>query len=627
MALKRTFERAAGSSDLLCAVDEAKDEERPLKRRHSAIPHTPVQRRSSFSAFQTPFTGTPYPSRPLDSPTNPVGRKRTKNLAHSLPTPTSFSKHLPLRFQFVRPGASPRMGGIYRVVQVPLSYTFVHLRCLIAFMFGGGFDDEREDKHLFEVKKKLSMYAMTYKPGQIRQGFTTFKLSTARDPCRYKPENDDILFGDDATQAEDGGNASQVISDSEEPDEYEDPTWKWELEEEFTLGHAWSRGTDIGCGIIYVRRPLIVHQKFRLTAIQHHNETTAVHITINTTILLPRRQGHSNTPYLFVGRGRVHIHPNTFLPLPKPVFSVPIRKLSAPSFRGSDWSTSWNFEDDEADEDEEDGNESDDKIDEAADEEDIDGESDPEVGDVRSCGFLDDGQVQQSSEERLGTEDEEEEEGGEGEDEDPNVAIGVKKFNAPHAFATYLRFVHQHTLQRQYPQSDESSSDNDDELLLHSGSTPALVHTSSSPISSSPIRSSSIAFPSSPSFINSPSRRMSLPYDPYVASLSTLTSLSTAAYTPAPPHAPWQRRRIERVEKRMQKYKKKAWMCSKDEGAEDAVDQLDEDVKPVAPPKGNWRTKLNRRKETDPPPLPPLWVKPKLKPGEIWDPFGDEIEV
>ncbi|KAG6907814.1 hypothetical protein DXG01_007296 [Tephrocybe rancida] len=616
MALKRRFELTVGRSDQLGAFDETNDGDRPSKRRLSSLPHTPLPKGSPLPAVQTPFTGTPYPSRPLDSPTNPVGRKRTQNLAHSLPAPTSFSKHLPLRFQFIRPGVSPRMGGIYRTVQVPLSYTFVHLRCLIAFLFGGGFGDEREDRHLFEVKKKMLMYAQTYKPGQIKQGFTAFKLSTARDPCRYKPEVDeDNLFDDDLARGKVEADLPQVVSDSDES-ENEGPTWKWELEEEFTIGHAWSKGPDLAAGIIY-----------------HHNETTAVHITINTTTSIPRRQGHSNTPYIFNARGRVHIYPNSFLPLPKPVFSVPIRKLSMPTFRELDWSTSSNFDDKEEqgedDDDPEDDDESSKEEDKTAEDDedldDTDGESDPEVGDARSCGLFD--KEQHVGEEISGTDDEDEEEQEENDKEDPDIFLSVKKFNAPHVFATYLRFVHQHNQRCQYPLSDESDDD-DDELLLNSCSTPALVHTTSSPISSSPFRSSSQSLSSSP-FGPSSHRRMPLPFDPYIASLSTLTSLSATAYTPAPPHAPWQRRRIERVQKRMEKYKKKAWMCSKDEEVEDTVDQLAEDVKPQppAPPKGNWRTKLGRPGAADPVKLPPLWVKPILKPGEIWDPFGDEDEV
>lgn len=264
MALKRTFELAIGTSDGAHVDINSNDDEPSVKRRLASVPRTPFSKRSSLpTAAQTPFTGTPYPSRPLDSPTNPLGRQRTQNLTHTLPPPTSFSKHLPLRFQFVRPDVSPRMGGIYRVVQVPLSYTFVHLRCLIAFLYGGGFGEAREDRHLFEVKKKMMMYAMTYKPGQIKHGFTAVKLSTARDPCRYKPDGDEDTL-DEFMQAEDKAEPSQVISDSEESGD-EEPTWRWELEEEFTLGHVWSKGIELGAGIIYVRQFLFSYSKKRGT--------------------------------------------------------------------------------------------------------------------------------------------------------------------------------------------------------------------------------------------------------------------------------------------------------------------------------------------------------------------------
>ncbi|KAG6840148.1 hypothetical protein C0991_008585 [Blastosporella zonata] len=307
------------------------------------------------------------------------------------------------------------------------------------------------------------------------------------------------------------------------------------------------------------------------------------------------------------------------------MFDLPIRKLSIPTFREYEWSTSSNFEEEKEDnakeedesEDEDEDSHKDDKkeaVEENEDLDDTDGESDQEAGDARSGGFLEEKEEEMSEDEDEAEDDEK---------EDPDAFLGIKKFNAPHVFGTYLGFVHRHTQGRQCPTSDESSED--DEELLDSRSTPALVHSNSSPISSSPISSSSVAFPSSPSFVRSSNRRGSLPYDPYMASLSTLTSLSTTAYTPAPRHAPWQRRRIKRIEKRMEKYKK-AWLCSKDEEADDTGDQSDNEGKP-APPKGNWRTKLNRRKATDPIPLPPLWVKPKLKAGEIWDPFGDEIEV
>jgi hypothetical protein len=62
--------------------------------------------------------------------------------------------------------------------------------------------------------------------------------------------------------------------------------------------------------------------------------------------------------------------------------------------------------------------------------------------------------------------------------------------------------------------------------------------------------------------------------------------------------------RIERVSKRMERMKKGDWMCARDEDLEeeDSVDELAED--------------------DDKP-----FVKPVLKPGEVWDPFGDEIEI
>ncbi|KAG5341412.1 hypothetical protein C0989_010778 [Termitomyces sp. Mn162] len=603
MALKRTFELAIGDGDRAHVDDKYNDGEPPVKCRPPSVPRTPFSKRLP-ATVQTPFTSTPYPSCPLDSPTNPLGCKRTQNLTHSLPPPTSFSKHLPLRFQFVRSGVSPRMGGIYRVVQVPLSYTFVHLRCLIAFLYGGGLDEEREDRHLFEVKKKMMMYAVTYRPGQIKQGFTAVKLSTARDPCRYKPD-DDITFLDDEVIRGEDGIESHGASDSEESGD-DGPTWKWELEEEFTLGHVWSRGPELTAGIIY-----------------HHNETTAVHITINTTSL-PRRQGHSNIPYVFSARGRVRIYPNSFLPLPKPVFSVPVRKLM--SLCDSNWSTSSNVGDGETENTDE-GVEDDYKAEEGKVGEDEgnlygdDSDPGPEVGDARSCGFLND-ENENNVNEDTGTDDEEEDED---EADNPNVFLGVKKFNAPHAFAAYLRFVHQHGQRRQYPPSDGSDDEDD---LLHSRSTPALVHTSSSPMSSSPIRSSSITCFSSPSFV-SPKRCKSIPYDPYVASLSALTSLSSATSTPVPAHAAWQLRRIQRVQKRMDKYKKKAWMCFKDEEVEDTVDQLAGDApgqKPTNTQEANRQIKVNGHdKKSIPPPL--LLKKSKLKLDEAFDPFVDEIEV
>ncbi|KAG5642610.1 hypothetical protein DXG03_002508, partial [Asterophora parasitica] len=591
LAMKRTLELAVTDGEQALVND---DHEPPAKRRMTSAPHTPLPSRHSFPTHQTPFTaGTPYPSRPLDSPTNPLGRKRTQVLAHSLPAPTSFSKHLPLRFQFVRPGVSPRMGGIYRVVQVPLSYTFIQLRCLIAFLFGGGYADEREDRHLFEFQKKIVIYAQTYRPGQIRSGYTAVKLSSARDPCRYRPEVDEDSLCDDESSKPEGG--EDFAADDTDEGEGEDPGWTWELEEEYTLGHAWSRGGDLTRGIIYVRLTfsIAVGLANHLSLIQHHNETTAVHITLNTTAL-PRRSGHSNTPYVFQARGRVRLFPNSVLPLPRPLFSIPVGKLPAPSFRNSAWSTT-----------------------SPEDAEDEDDDSNPPYDDMSSSGLFGSQDAVQVGE----MSDSDNDEGDVKEEaEDPNVMLPTDKFNRAKAFAAYLRFVHQHSTRLQYPTSDDSDSDD-----VHENapvSTPGLVHWGSSPISSSsfPSSSSSAGIASSPFIVSSPNHSRSLAYDPYTA---CLPMLSATAFTPAPPHALWQRRRLERVQKRMENSKKREWMRNVNDNEEDGEDQLCDKSKPPLQPA------VQVQKRVVPMKLPPRrWVKSRLpEEEEIENTFQEEIEV
>src|SRR5689334_20603673 len=69
---------------------------------------------------------------PTDSPSNPFGRTLPRD--PPLPPPTSFSRHLPLRFQVVRKKATKP--DVYRIVQVPLNYTFTHLRAVLVWLFG-----------------------------------------------------------------------------------------------------------------------------------------------------------------------------------------------------------------------------------------------------------------------------------------------------------------------------------------------------------------------------------------------------------------------------------------------------------------------------------------------------------
>ncbi|KAJ2919013.1 hypothetical protein MD484_g1441, partial [Candolleomyces efflorescens] len=278
-------------------------------RRMASFPQTPTTLTRTTKPATNPFV-TPararfaplYPLQACDSPSNPFGRKHCESLIRKLPPSTSFSKHLALRFQFVRKGVpfnGGKPGGVCRVVQVPLSYTFVHLRCLISFLFDGpgtGTKGKRvaeDNDHLFEIKKDVEKYNVTYKPGQIKNGKTWAKLSSTRDPCRWRAEENEIDEDDD--DDEDIDEAEEAGRDFGEGDH----DWEWKDEEDFTLEHAWPDGLNESRGIVYF-----------------HSRTTQVHITINTG-RVERRRGSGNTPYVFSAKGRVGL---TEVPLQRVLF-------------------------------------------------------------------------------------------------------------------------------------------------------------------------------------------------------------------------------------------------------------------------------------------------------------------
>ncbi|KAG0693805.1 hypothetical protein DFH29DRAFT_375591 [Suillus ampliporus] len=279
------------------------------KRRHlsSLPPSSPFTPASSL--FATPRTPCSFRNWtvPADSPTNPFGRIRRLTTSTTLPRPSSYSKHLPLRFQLIRPDGDGRShtnkDGVYRVVQVPLTYTLGHLRKLIKFVFqpakesemGGSYNFRRaarhaslpmhargpipssskgkqpaldfdpEPGHLFEVQQDIEIS----RSGEITSGKTLVKASTMRDPYHY-PGNG--LEGS-LLDAEDG----------------EDDTWRWEAEEDFKLSQLWAPGGDLEKGIIY-----------------HHDSTTQIHITLNTK-KIPSRKGVGNKPFLFISWGSVDL--------------------------------------------------------------------------------------------------------------------------------------------------------------------------------------------------------------------------------------------------------------------------------------------------------------------------------
>ncbi|KDR72619.1 hypothetical protein GALMADRAFT_252775 [Galerina marginata CBS 339.88] len=269
-----------------------------------------------FATPRTPYT--PYPLQPSDSPSNPFGKNRNAQLTRSLPPESSFKKHVALRFQFVRTGKgkesvmSPRQGGVHRIARVPLNYTFVHLRCLIAWLFNTpaayasagatSLNGGAGDGYLFEVKDNATVYSPLYKPGQVKSGVTIVKLSNVRDPVKrwrarcgfgFGSEEDEDELSEEDDEEED--RSSEIGADEESED------WKWADEEDFTLGHAFPQGLNPEIAIIY-----------------HHSPTTQIHITVNK-LLLPRQRGIANAPHVFTARGRVHLSP---APLPRLVFGT-----------------------------------------------------------------------------------------------------------------------------------------------------------------------------------------------------------------------------------------------------------------------------------------------------------------
>ncbi|KAL4073590.1 hypothetical protein J3A83DRAFT_4370862 [Scleroderma citrinum] len=266
------------------------------KRRHLCSSLPPSSPCPSSSSLATPRT--PAWTVPADSPTNPFGRIRRLTHGTTLPPPTSYSKHLPLRFQFIHPradGRDSKRDGVYRVVQVPLNYTLAHLRKLLIYVFDPAKDNEitvpynlrrplnrlsrtlSSDRgkgkelatpsdligHLFEVQKRVEIG----QDGVIKQGHTWVKSSTTRDPYHY-PGNDlqDTLFLDD-----------------------ESDQWRWEAEEDVQLVKVWPKGGDLARAIIY-----------------HHDAHTQIHITVNT-MKIPPRKGVGNTPFLFLAYGSLSL--------------------------------------------------------------------------------------------------------------------------------------------------------------------------------------------------------------------------------------------------------------------------------------------------------------------------------
>ncbi|CAA7268386.1 unnamed protein product [Cyclocybe aegerita] len=555
----------------------------------------------SFATPPTPFT--PYPSQPSDSPSNPF--KRRPNTA-SLPPITSYRDHIPLRVQFVRKDVFPRQGGVYRVIQVPLNYSFTHLRAVIAWAFElpvryANGKAGQEEQYLFEVKKGVKMYSQLYKPGQIKTGTAFAKVSNVRDPwhARYGwavEDEDELEEGE-----EEEVTLEEEIEELEKEKGSEKEDWTWEDEEMFTLGHVWALGMNPDIGIVY-----------------HHSPTTQVHVTLNGQ-KLPRRRGRSNCPYVFSARGRVHLSPP---PLPRPIFSHP---PSSSPFSGSKGKHKFvpppkrrvvqeDLTDTEADEDSEEGKENAQEF----------NKNHPFFSTASPL------KVRSSKKEVILVEDSDEEE--EEEDtsqENHNLEINPDKWNKEtYAFGRYL-LGFMDPSGRSYDDLDESFfveetpydpfSDSDDDEPIQEDFKPKRRPPSTPGLTTTTDRSSSPLPPSSPPAIP----LTSSPYRLALAncSWSSLPDLEEHdiileehypnkkySQTPAPPKARKHRLRIERMERKLERNKQLEYLLQNDEKEEpEEKDQLAEETKEEA--------------------VEEEWTAPVLKEGEIWDPFGDEEEI
>ena len=240
--------------------------------------------------------------------------------------------------------------------------------------------------------------------------------------------------------------------------------------------------------------------------------------------------------------------------------------------------------------------------------------------------------------------------------EDPNVELNPDEWNEPaHAFGIYLLEYMGHPasdidliIEDDKPVTDPFDNDDDDvepqddespqnhrtdedeedeealKLELLMSSSPGLTHRYSSssssqgpsspfPPTSSPFLPTSSPYDFSLHSSSPPSLAGSIFPDAEVFSLEEHYPNTKYTYTPAPPKERTHRRRIERVQKRIEKMKRQKWLCARDESASADEEQKNE-VDQLAGDDGTGDTEEK-------------WAKPVLKEGEVWDPFGDELEV
>ncbi|KAI5888604.1 uncharacterized protein SCHCODRAFT_02637192 [Schizophyllum commune H4-8] len=254
--------------------------ESPAKRRATSVPCTPQKPRPQRASYvprpSLDFSG--LPETPLDSPGNPLGRHHVVKLSRRLPDPSSFGKHVVLRMQLVVHSAK-RVHPVYRIVQLPLNYTFTHLRALIAYLFGGPHDgdDHSGGRHVFEVKRDVVMHSKK-RPGEIFSAVTTVKLSGSKHPFTHQDEE-------------------KVFDDDE--DELQEDDTRWEGEEDFTIAQVFPMGLNSSDAVKDSLTRAIVWKSNTNPAVQ-------LHLTINTEAVKTRR-GKGNAPFVFRSHGQTSL--------------------------------------------------------------------------------------------------------------------------------------------------------------------------------------------------------------------------------------------------------------------------------------------------------------------------------
>lgn len=78
-----------------------------------------------------------------------------------------------------------------------------------------------------------------YKPGQLKTGATTVKLSNVQDPGGWPADH--VFPVEEDEEEEDATPTEEVEQD-----------WEWMDEEEYTLSHVWQNGLDPTIAIVYV---------------------------------------------------------------------------------------------------------------------------------------------------------------------------------------------------------------------------------------------------------------------------------------------------------------------------------------------------------------------------------------